>query len=135
MLSVSRESTPLHSASVLIVEDDPPSLKLLTVVLEREGCDVHSTRTAEDALVVLRTIRPRVVIIDLVLPLMGGLLLAENLKADAATADIPLIAVTAFNGREAEQIAKAAGFALYVRKPVDPDIFPELVLSVLGGGK
>jgi two-component system cell cycle response regulator DivK len=125
----------LASVAVLIVEDDPASLKLLTVVLANEGCDVRATATAEDALVSLRTFRPRVIVVDLVLPLMGGLLFAEHLKADPTTAHIPLIAVTAFNGREAERIAKASGFALYVRKPIDPDTFPELVLTVLGAGQ
>jgi CheY-like chemotaxis protein len=116
------------------VDDDPPSLKLLTVVLANEGCDVRATPTAEDALVSLRTFQPRVIVVDLVLPLMGGLLFAEHVKADPATADIPLIAVTAFKGWEAEQVAKASGFALYVQKPIDPDTFPELLLTLLGGG-
>jgi CheY-like chemotaxis protein len=126
-------ATSLASVRVLVVEDDPPSLKLVAAVLESEGCEVRSTRSAEEALEVLEVFRPRIVVIDLILPLASGLLLAEQLKADPATSDLVLVAVTAFNGSEAERTALSAGFSLYVRKPIDPDTFPELLLATLGG--
>jgi CheY-like chemotaxis protein len=124
-------STPKKPVTVLVVEDDAPSTKLLDVVLRSEGCVVVTARSAEEAMEQLRSLRPDVIVVDLILPLMGGPLFAERLKSDPSTKDIPLIAVTAFNGRESERIALQAGFSAYVRKPIDPTTFAALVFETL----
>jgi CheY-like chemotaxis protein len=123
----------LDGLHVLLVEDDPPSLKLLDALLVGEGCVVRSSRSAEGALEVLRFFRPQVAVIDLILPLASGLLLAERLKADPATSDLVLVAVSALNGPETDRAARAAGFSTYVRKPIDPDSFPAILLAALRG--
>jgi CheY-like chemotaxis protein len=125
----------LEGLRVLIVEDHPPSLKLLAAILEGEGCEVCSTCSAEEALVALQSFRPTIAVIDLILPLASGLLLAERLKASPATSELVLIAVSAFNGAEAERTAKMAGFSVYVKKPIDPDAFPALLLATLRGAR
>ncbi len=124
----------LEGAAVLVVEDDPPSLRLLQAVLRGEGSDVRSATSAEEAFVVLQAFRPSLIVIDLILPLMSGLLLAQQLKAAPGTHDIPLVAATAFNGPAAERVALDAGFAAYVRKPIDPNAFCELLRETLGAG-
>jgi two-component system, cell cycle response regulator len=125
-----------HSAlpgmPILIVEDDIPSSKLLSVVLRTEGCDTRSVSTAEDALDTLKWFKPRAIVLDLVLPQMSGLLLAQRLKADPSTREIVIIAVSAFNGSDAVRVALAVGCAAYVRKPIDAIAFPHLLLSHLG---
>lgn len=117
------------------MDDDAASGKLVGVALGLEGCDVRIAASAEEALAMLRTFRPRVMVIDLILPLMSGLLLAQRLKADDATSDIVLIAVTAFNGAEAERVAREVGIAAYVRKPIDPLTFTQVVADALRGEK
>lgn len=121
-----------HTPTVLIVDDDASSVKLLTVVLHAAGCDVRVAATAEEALETLRSFRPTVALIDLILPLMSGLTLAQRLKADPVTAGIALIAVTSFNGPEAERTAIDAGYSKYVRKPIDPTSIAELILGTEG---
>jgi CheY-like chemotaxis protein len=123
----------LEDVPVLVLDDDAAGAKLLAVVLRSEGCVVKVAGSAEEALAILATFRPRVVVADLVLPLMSGVLLAQRLKADPTTRDIVLIAVTAFNGTAAETTAREAGFVAYVRKPIDPLTFTEIVLQHLGG--
>jgi CheY-like chemotaxis protein len=123
----------LDGVPVLLVDDDAPSNKLLAVVFRGEGCVVEMAASAEAAVAALRRFHPRVILVDLVLPLMSGLLLAQRLKAEPATRDIVLIAVTAFDGPEAEGLALDAGFAAYVRKPVDPLALADLVSAHLGG--
>jgi len=76
-------------------------------------------------------LRPDVIVLDLILPLMSGLLLAQQLKENPATRDIVLIAITAFNGRKTERIAFQAGFSAYLRKPIDPISFVGIVSSTL----
>jgi CheY-like chemotaxis protein len=122
----------LEGLAILVVDDDLPSTKLLRVVLEAEGCRVQVSSSAEEALLALRTFQPRVIVVDLVLPLMSGLLLAQRLKKDAATKDIVLLAVTSFNGPEAELMVLEAGYARYIRKPVDPARFVATLGSAIG---
>ncbi len=130
-----RPKRSLKDLPVLIVDDDQPSAKLLSVVLSGEGCRVQIAPSAEEALVALQSFKPHVIIIDLILPLMSGLLLAQRLKAESAAQDAVLIAVTAFNGPQAQRVALEAGFAAYVRKPIDPLSFARLVQAHVGEEK
>jgi len=124
-----RSRKPGEPLSVLVVDDDELSVKLVAVVLRSEGCLVETARSAEEARDLLRTLHPDVIVLDLILPLMSGVLLAEQLKSDAATKDIVLIAVTAFNGSKSERVAFQAGFSAYVKKPIDPAAFAKLVFE------
>jgi CheY-like chemotaxis protein len=122
-------------ASALVVDDDPASAKLLAVLLRGEGFHVRVAGSAEEALDQLRTFQPHAVVLDLVLPLMSGLLLAQRLKADPATRDIVLIAVTSLSGSEGEAVALQAGCAAYLRKPIDALSFADDVLALLGAAR
>jgi CheY-like chemotaxis protein len=124
-------SSRLSGASALIVDDDAAGAKLLAVLLRSEGCQVEIVGSAEDALAALRTFEPRVIVIDLVLPLMSGLLLAQQIKANPALRDIVLIAVTSLNGTEGEAMALQAGCTAYLRKPIDALAFASTVLRLI----
>src|SRR5688572_23612341 len=95
----------LEGLPVLIVENDPASAKLAAVAVGGDGCETRVAYSAEEALDVLRDFRPRVLIVDIVLPLMSGLLLAQQVKSDPRTRDIVCIAVSAFTGPAAERAA------------------------------
>lgn len=131
-----REGKRAHEqVTALIVDDDAASVKLVAVVLELEGCAVEKASSAEEALARLRTLRPDVVLVDLILPLMSGVLLAEQLKAAPETRDIPLVAITAFNGPKTERIAAQAGFSGFFRKPIDPMAFAKDLFAILEGNQ
>src|SRR6185436_5870372 len=123
----------LEGVPVLVIDDDALSRKLLAVALGGEGCEVRLAPSAEEAFEVLRSFHPRVIIVDLILPLMSGLLFTERVKANPSTRDIVVIAVSAFNGREADSFALAAGCVALVRKPLDPIAFAHLVARYIGG--
>jgi CheY-like chemotaxis protein len=123
------------SPSVLVVDDDPANAKLLSILIHSEGYRSVIARSAEDAVCMLAYFRPRLIVLDLVLPLMSGLLFAQRLKANPKTQDITIVAVTAFNGSEAEQMAREAGCAAYIRKPIDPVSFTQLLLAYLGSSR
>ena len=81
--------------NILIVEDEPVSRKLVSVVLEAEG---HSTTYAEPAETAPRFVKrrkPDLIILDIMLPNMDGLRLTREIKRDSHTARIPVIAMTA----------------------------------------
>ena len=82
--------------SVLIVEDTPVNLKVMRVLLTRQGFDVRTATTAEQALEVLKEFTPRVVLTDIQLPGMDGLELIRRLKSNPVTHDTIVLAVTAF---------------------------------------
>jgi CheY-like chemotaxis protein len=123
----------LQGVPVLVVEDDAASAKLLAALLRSEGCVVSIARSAEEALATLVGFEARVVIVDLVLPKMSGFLFVERVMADPATKDAVLIAVSALNGEATAEMARRAGCADYVRKPIEIEGFLDLVVRHLGG--
>ena len=118
---------------ILIVDDNVQNLKLTRVILATEGYDVRTAADAEEAIVLLRTSRPHVILMDLQLPGMDGLQLTRQLKADRATRGIRIIALTAYAMKGDEEKAFAAGCDGYVSKPIDTGRLPEIVRSHLSG--
>jgi len=116
---------------LLIVDDNPVNLKLVRVLLQMEGYDVRTAEDAEEALRVLATFRPRLILMDLQLPGMDGLELTRRLKADPATRDMIVVAVTAYAMKGDDEKARAAGCDGYVTKPIDTQALPRLVEAYL----
>lgn len=105
--------------AILIVDDNPVNLKLLRITLVVAGYDVRTAIDAEQATSVLASFRPRLILMDIQLPGLDGLELTRRLKADPATSDAVIIAVTAYAMKGDEQRALAAGCDGYVTKPID----------------
>ena len=112
---------------ILIVDDNPLNLKLAKLVLETEGYRVETAIDAEEALKLLDTALPRLILMDIQLPGMDGLELARRLKRDTATAGVAIVAVTAYAMTTDEQKAMAAGCDGYIRKPFNTSTLPDLV--------
>ena len=105
--------------AILIVDDNAVNLKLLRITLAVAGYDVQTAIDAEQALSVLASFRPRLILMDIQLPGMDGLELTRRLKADPATSDAIVLAVTAYAMKGDEQRALAAGCDGYITKPID----------------
>ncbi len=118
---------------ILIVDDNPANLKLVRFLLAREGYDVRTATDADEALSVLQGFRPRLILMDVQLPGMDGLELTRRLKADAATRDAVVLALTAYAMKGDEEKALDAGCDGYVAKPIDTRTFPDVVASYLKG--
>ena len=103
---------------ILIVDDNPHNLKLARVVLSQEGHDVRTASDAEQALELLEEFRPRLVLMDIQLPGMDGITALKQLKAEAKTKSIPVIAVTASAMTYNRQTMLAEGFDGYQSKPI-----------------
>jgi len=104
---------------ILIVDDNAVNLKLLRITLAVAGYDVQTAVDAEQAMSVLASFRPRLILMDIQLPGMDGLELTRRLKADPSTRDAIVLAVTAYAMKGDEQRALAAGCDGYVTKPID----------------
>ena len=122
----------MQSVPVLIVDDNPANLKLMTVLLRGEGYDVHTADCAEAALRLLQAICPRLIFMDIQLPGMDGLELTRRLKADPRTRAIIVVALTAYAMKGDDDRALAAGCDHYLAKPIDTRTFPQFVERCLG---
>ena len=118
---------------ILVVEDDPLVRQLVVELLsEQTDFDVHGAVGGTEVLRLLTSVRPHVVLLDLALPGMDGVELAEWFKADPRTRAIPLIGITALApGAGVRQEALAAGCRIVLDKPIDVDLLLRTIRSVL----
>jgi CheY-like chemotaxis protein len=121
----------MTGTAILVVDDNAANLKLLSFVLESRGYDVRTAADAEEALLGLRTFRPKLILTDLQLPGMDGLELTRQLKADPSHRDAIIVAVTASAMKGDEQKALAAGCDGYITKPIDTRDLPRMVEAFL----
>lgn len=109
--------------TILVVEDNPTNMKLSTFLLESADYTVLAATSAEIGLTLAREARPDLILMDIQLPGMDGLEATGLLKADEATRDIPVIALTALAMKGDEERILAAGCDGYIAKPLDYKAF------------
>ena len=105
-------------ATVLIVEDNAANMKLASLLLRNAGHTVVAAEDAETGLVIARSERPDLILMDIQLPCMDGLAATAVLKRDPATHTIPIIALTAMAMKDDQARAKRAGCDAYIAKPL-----------------
>jgi two-component system cell cycle response regulator DivK len=105
--------------SILVVDDNPLNLKLTRILLAAHGYEVRTAMDSKEALAVLDSFQPRLILMDIQLPGMNGLELTRRLKADPSTRDIVVLALTAYAMKGDEHRAREAGCNGYIAKPID----------------
>jgi CheY-like chemotaxis protein/two-component sensor histidine kinase len=111
------EAASGHGANlVLVIDDDPSARELLTRFLTREGFAVRTAPDGATGLHLVRTLQPRAVLLDVMMPRMDGWAVLSALKADPNLADIPVIMVTMVREKG---LALALGAADYLTKPIE----------------
>jgi CheY-like chemotaxis protein len=116
---------------ILIVDDNPANLRLLAFLLDAVGYQTRTAANAEEALALLETLRPRMLLLDLQLPGMDGLTLARLLRTRPALHELIIVAVTAHAMRGDEELARAAGCDGFVTKPIDTRTLPRTIAGYL----
>jgi CheY-like chemotaxis protein len=119
------------SATILVVDDNPTNLKLVSDVLVFEGHEVLKAGDAEEAQIILAQTLPNLIFMDIALPGMDGLTLTRKLKADERTRHIRIVALTAFAMKGDEQKAFDAGCDGYITKPINTRTLPAQVMEFL----
>ena len=114
---------------VLIVEDNERNLRLARDVLEFHGYRVVAATNGEDGIALAAAQRPDVILMDLALPGIDGVGAVGALKANADTAAIPVVALTASVMQSDRERVQQAGFAGLIAKPIDVLTFHESVAS------
>jgi two-component system phosphate regulon response regulator PhoB len=116
---------------VLIVEDDEDILELVRYTIAKDGYDVSTVRTGEDALALAAARPPDLVVLDLMLPELSGFQVCARLKADPRTRHIPVVMLTA-KGEETDIVAGLElGADDYIVKPFSPRVLLARIASVL----
>jgi len=119
---------------VLIVEDDEDTRDLYAWCMMASGWFVHAVQNGAEALIAATVVEPDVIVMDLHLPVLGGLAAIRQIKRHAATKHVPIVACTAFDARSSEIDAKIAGCDEFVPKPCEPEALRNL-LEVLVGAR
>jgi CheY-like chemotaxis protein len=104
---------------ILIVEDNEKNLKLVRDLLQVKGYRTLEAATAELGIGLARAHTPQLILMDIQLPGMDGVAALGQLKADPRTAQIPVIALTAFAMPDDRQRFHSAGFDGYLVKPIN----------------
>jgi CheY-like chemotaxis protein len=122
----------LKGLHVLVVDDEPDTVEMLKVVLKRDGADVSTAFSVQEALSSLSLSRPDVIISDLGMPDADGYELARKVRSmqTASGGIIPMIALTAYAHDEAREESLQRGFMEHLAKPVDPEILKSKIAAV-----
>ena len=116
----------------MVVEDNDLNRKLFCDVLKANGYEVVPVADGQNVVATAKKFSPHLVIMDIQLPNISGVELIAQLKADAACAATPVLAVTAYAGKGDEERIRDAGASDYLAKPVSIGPFMAAVKDLLG---
>lgn len=119
----------MSALRVLVVDDNEATLELTRFVLEAAGFVVESTTDSINAILLISTLRPDLILMDIQMPGLDGLELTRKVKADHSLRHIVVIAFTAFAMKGDEAKMRAAGCDGYIAKPFDVASFAQTVRS------
>lgn len=122
---------------ILIVDDEPDMVLFYTTVLEGKAYEIHGVTSAEEAMRVLGTARPDLILLDLLMPEKTGINLFRDLKKDERYKDIPIVLITGIKdvmGGDHKKFFEGLRTrvpAAYLEKPVNPKTLLETVERIL----
>jgi CheY-like chemotaxis protein len=125
----------MSQGRILIVDDNPLSANLAKIVLENDGLEVAVAASSEETLREIGQFDPDLVLMDVNLPDINGLVVAERLKLDPATKHIVVIAFTAYPVGNIREKMIAAGCQGYIAKPIDISTFARSVRACMVHGR
>jgi DNA-binding response OmpR family regulator len=105
---------------ILIIDDDIDTLRLVGLMLERQGYDIRTASNGAQALVSAKSDRPDLIVLDIMMPDMDGFEVTRRLRADPSTAGIPIAMFTAKGQLEDKVAGYDAGVDEYLTKPIHP---------------
>jgi CheY-like chemotaxis protein len=124
---VKQKAHSLTGLDVLIVEDSPDTLMLLSALFSKEGATVTTAASAAEALQHAVSKRPSVIISDIGMPDVDGYQLLQQLKVLPGMDEVPAIAISGYASDEDRERALGTGYRALVAKPIDVDILFDLI--------
>ena len=117
---------------VLVIDDDADLGRVIRRVLELEGYDVLLSDDGLRGLAAAQRQRPDAIVLDLMMPVMDGYLVLEQLRNDARTRDVPVVVLSAVAFEETRERVEAAGASAFLTKPFEPDHLSRALYSLIG---
>lgn len=117
--------------TVLIVDDIPVNIILLKTMLARTNVKILTAVNGQEALDTVRQLRPQVVLLDIQMPILNGLEVLKEIKADPNLKDIAVIMVSAYTSSEDIEQSMNLGASGFIKKPVIMDILLSTVTAEL----
>lgn len=124
----------MHERRILVADDDPDAVLMLTALLEDEGYAVRGVHHGSDVLDAVFNFAPDVVLLDIGMPQISGYEVARKLRERYGSARPALIAVTGMTRSSDRAHARAAGFEHHVGKPYEPRQLLQLIGQLAGAG-
>jgi CheY-like chemotaxis protein len=121
----------MSGKKVLIIEDNPINMELVTDILTVAGYRVLQAEDAEIGIALARTEKPALILIDISLPGMDGLAATRILRQDPTTRDIPIVALTAHAMKGDREKILAAGCTGYISKPINTRTLPKMIADFI----
>lgn len=128
-----RKPATTRMPRILLVEDSPDNMKLVTTVLKLKGHEVIGLTSGDGMMAAIAAAPPDLVLMDIQLPGKDGFQLLREIRADTAWKKLRVVALTAHAMEGDRDRAMDAGFDGYITKPIDVGEFPQQVLRALKG--
>ncbi len=114
---MSNTTTPALKGDILVVDDTPLNLRLLTIILDKQGYSTHSISNGEAAIQFVEARLPELILLDIMMPGMDGYKVCEKLKSNERTRDIPIIFISALSDVVDKIKAFSVGGVDFITKP------------------
>ncbi len=120
------------SFPILVVDDNPKNLQLLTSVLKKEGYQVHVAQNGVQALKKAQAVMPGLILLDVIMPEMDGFELCRQIREKENCRETPIVFLTAKSRDEDRNEGIEAGANLFLSKPISPDKLLQIVSDTIG---
>jgi len=117
----------MDSKTVLVIDDSPTILKVVELVLTKEGYSVFTALDGDEGIEVAKKSPPDLVLLDFVMPKMNGYQVCRELQQDESLKDIPVVLMSAKGDQVGERFVKVMGIVDYITKPFSPEAISALV--------
>lgn len=117
---------------ILVVDDEPDIVELLTNRLKDSGYLTCSAKDGEEAIKKAREEKPHLIVLDILMPGMNGYICLKSLRSDNLTKDIPVIILTVRREKKIGDLFKIEGIEAFIEKPFEPEKLLAKIKEVLG---
>ncbi|MFH1207330.1 MAG: response regulator [Patescibacteria group bacterium] len=105
-----------HNPKVLVIDDDKPVADLFKAELEKLGYEVGVAANGEEGLVLVKSLKPNLILLDLIMPKVGGRELLEKIRADKTTFSIPIMIISHLESNYEQKKCEELGISCYIVK-------------------